>query len=45
MVKTYVILDGLIEVLVGLLESSLLHWIKGTIILAAKDLASHLVEL
>jgi hypothetical protein len=45
MVETYVILDGLIKQLVGLLKSCLLHWEKGFISFAAKDSAGHLVEL
>lgn len=45
MVETYVILDGLIKQLVGLLESCLLHWEKGFISFAAKDSAGRLVEL
>ena len=45
MVETDVILDGLIKQLVGLLESCLLHWEKGIIRCAAKDLDSRVVEL
>jgi hypothetical protein len=45
MVETDVILDGLIKQVLGLLESCLMHWEKGIIRRAAKDLDGRLVEL
>ena len=43
-VIAYLIVDGLIELLVALLESCLLHWEIGIISFTAEDWAGHLVE-